>query len=138
NIAFFRCPILREYRQQNGEADKTPVPEAQGIGELTARARTEVLNTMRSLRTSLRILAKKRDDTKLSVRDLRTNRDKLRKDSENLKQDIAALSPEVIGWELRAKEAKDSFLGLDSIRLEVADIDKNLKALKSEQDVAQK
>lgn len=138
NIALFRCPILREYRQMTGDENKPTEPEARGTEELTARARTEVLSKMRTLRASIGILEKKRDETKLSVKELRTKRDQLRVDLEDLNKKIAALSPEVIGWELRAKEARDSYLGLDSIRSDVAEIDRNLEILKSEQDLAQK
>jgi len=138
NIALFRCPILREYREKNGGEEKPPEPEPQGTEELTTIARKEVLSTMRTLRASIEILTKKRNATRLNVQNFRTDRDKLRKDSEKLKQDIAALSPEVIGWELRANEAKDSYLGLDTIRSEIIGIDRSLEILKSEQDVAQK
>lgn len=138
NIALFRCPILRDYRIKSGHGEPPSEPEAQGIAELTAIAKTEVLAKMQTMEASIAILTKNSDDTNSLVQNSRTFRDELRKNLETLNKNIATLTPEVIGWEMRAKEARDSYLGLDSIRAEIAELDRNIETLKSEQDIAQK
>lgn len=54
-----------------------------------------------------------------------------------MSNDLAKLNPEVVGWQIRAEDAKESFERLEGFRKQLADIETQTDKLKVEQDAAQ-
>lgn len=134
NVAVFQCPILREHRKKNGE----PEPEPQGIEEQVAQLRDEVERTLERSRENLKILARRLETTSTHESECRKDRDAKRKEIDGLNNDLAKLNPEVVGWQLRAEDAKESFDRLEGFRKRIDEIENEIDGLKIEQDAAQK
>jgi archaellum component FlaC len=133
-VAVFKCPILREHRKKNGE----PEPEPQGIEEQVVQLRGEVERKLERSRENLRILAKRLEAATTHESECRKDRDAKRKVMDGLNNDLAKLTPEVVGWQLRAEDAKESFDRLEAFRAQITEIDRLTEDLKIQQDAAQK